>query len=400
MYNEDNDLHTEKRLQHLRTAFIEAKRRTNMDYSGIKCPVCGVFFHEHDDIVVCPECGAPYHRACYEKAGHCIFTEKHGTGEAWQPPKADPPEAPNPETEPKDKRCGNCGRMNAHSALFCDYCGYSLSGDPAQYNNTPPRYSAAPGQPRPPYPPQQPQTPPYSAPGGWPQNGNAGGYPPQPGAPVPMPFMVDPMGGYAKEEPIDDGVTAGEVAEVVQNNSAYYMLAFRTLKTYGRTRFHFCAFLFSGGWFLYRKQYKLGAILTALMLLLTLGLNWLALYMQPQLLDLLGKMGIDITSAITAEQQAEGLLQLSQQLPWLMPLSLGLNALRIGIMVFCGVKANKFYYQHCVSVVRRTKESIPVESEEYKEQLHTKGGVNVPIAVCIFVCYMIINYLPQFINFM
>ena len=34
------------------------------NYTGCKCPVCQQPFTETDDIVVCPECGAPYHRAC------------------------------------------------------------------------------------------------------------------------------------------------------------------------------------------------------------------------------------------------------------------------------------------------------------------------------------------------
>ncbi|MBS6236502.1 MAG: hypothetical protein KH615_11425, partial [Clostridiales bacterium] len=40
-----------------------------MDYTGLKCPVCGKPFGTDDDIVVCPEYGAPYHRACYQQAG-------------------------------------------------------------------------------------------------------------------------------------------------------------------------------------------------------------------------------------------------------------------------------------------------------------------------------------------
>ncbi|MFR2561998.1 MAG: RING finger protein [Anaeromassilibacillus sp.] len=59
-----------------------------MDYTGLKCPVCGKPFTSDDDIVVCPECGAPYHRACYQQAGHCIFQEKHGTPDAWKPRKS------------------------------------------------------------------------------------------------------------------------------------------------------------------------------------------------------------------------------------------------------------------------------------------------------------------------
>ena len=33
-----------------------------IDYTGIPCPVCHKEFTPEDDIVVCPECGAPYHR--------------------------------------------------------------------------------------------------------------------------------------------------------------------------------------------------------------------------------------------------------------------------------------------------------------------------------------------------
>ena len=46
----------------------------------IKCPVCGVEFAEGDDVVYCPDCGTPHHRACYNMAGHCVNARLHGTG--------------------------------------------------------------------------------------------------------------------------------------------------------------------------------------------------------------------------------------------------------------------------------------------------------------------------------
>ena len=48
-----------------------------MEFSKYKCPVCGETFKPGDDVVVCPECGAPHHRECYEQLGHCCFEEKH-----------------------------------------------------------------------------------------------------------------------------------------------------------------------------------------------------------------------------------------------------------------------------------------------------------------------------------
>ena len=41
-------------------------------YYGCPCEGCGKPLTLQDDIVVCPDCGAPYHRVCYEKLGQCI----------------------------------------------------------------------------------------------------------------------------------------------------------------------------------------------------------------------------------------------------------------------------------------------------------------------------------------
>lgn len=50
-------------------------------FIGEKCPVCHRIFLEDDDIVVCPQCGAPYHRECYKHVGKCEFKDKHGSFE-------------------------------------------------------------------------------------------------------------------------------------------------------------------------------------------------------------------------------------------------------------------------------------------------------------------------------
>lgn len=55
-----------------------------LDYQGCKCQFCEKPFEENDDIVVCPECGTPYHRSCYLEAGHCTNTALHESGESWQ----------------------------------------------------------------------------------------------------------------------------------------------------------------------------------------------------------------------------------------------------------------------------------------------------------------------------
>ena len=253
-----------------------------LDYKGIKCPVCEKPFTENDDIVVCPTCGAPYHRACYMEKGECIFTDLHEAGKGWAPPP--PPNAPDISSEIKDKECPNCGTLNAHSALFCSICNASLTGTPETHRNsaysTPPAGSGpnrVPGQGA--YPPPPPMSGAYHGFGG-------------------MPIAFDPMGGANPTEPIAENVTYGDVSKLVQQNSGYYMAVFKNTNTYGRSKFNFSAFLFSGGWFLYRKQYKPGIILTAIMFLLLIGSSLVSyLIVNPIMIDALDTVGISYNDA-------------------------------------------------------------------------------------------------------
>ncbi|MCL2754431.1 MAG: hypothetical protein FWD35_01780 [Oscillospiraceae bacterium] len=46
-------------------------------FAGGKCPVCSELFADTADVVVCPDCGLPHHRACYGELGQCINADKH-----------------------------------------------------------------------------------------------------------------------------------------------------------------------------------------------------------------------------------------------------------------------------------------------------------------------------------
>lgn len=61
-----------------------------MDYKGMICDGCREPFENDDDIVVCPECGTPQHRSCYEKNNRCVNEYLHSPDFSWSQPQHEP----------------------------------------------------------------------------------------------------------------------------------------------------------------------------------------------------------------------------------------------------------------------------------------------------------------------
>ena len=335
-----------------------------IDYTGIECPVCHKQFEENDDIVVCPKCGAPYHRDCYQKVGHCLFSDKHGTDQAWKPPKTtDAYKTAEQANEEKDKICPRCGRKNFRDALFCDKCGMPFSEKNAS-----------------------------------PFFGSTSSQGPMDGFPL-TPFIMDPMGGVNPAEKID-GVTAGDIAKYVQTNTPYYLPVFKKIKDYNKGRFNFCAFLFTGGWLLYRKQYKIGTIFTVIVALLSICSTFIShTYSAPILNSLISASKLDPTTA-SIPMVANLIAQSLPTLPWqdslLLMAPFIMSFISWIIMFFTGFLGNRMYFKHCIKKVKSIQETTTSQTQYHKE-LQQKGGVNMQLGFCLMICYMIINLLPQFL---
>lgn len=85
-------------------------------YTGSQCIICQNLFREEDDIVVCPECGTPYHRSCYQSAGQCVNEKLHASGVSWQQQRD--------ATREKigGRECPNCHHTNVPGAQQCEVC--------------------------------------------------------------------------------------------------------------------------------------------------------------------------------------------------------------------------------------------------------------------------------------
>lgn len=331
-----------------------------MDYIGNKCPVCQKYFHADDDIVVCPECGTPHHRECYEQLGHCCHIDLHAQGYEY-----------SDESEERSdgvRRCPSCGQENEPDSFFCRHCGAPLDGNAQRQQNA------------------QQQRPFGAAPFG---QGTQGQDAYQNG----MPFL-DPLGGVPGDMDLGEGVSAGEAAKYVKQNTPYFIRVFSNIKNFNKSKFNFAAAIFSGGYFLYRKMYKVGAILTALQFLLMGFDSYISLfgtrYMSASFATAYSK-ALSFGDVMNALSQATSTDVLLVYLP------LFLEIARIAMMIVIGFCFNRMYLNHCKKQIVLIKEKAKESGENAETQLQTKGGVNIGLAVSLLVSGLLLNYLPQFI---
>ncbi len=94
-----------------------------MEFTELKCPVCGLQFTENDDVVVCPDCGTAHHRACWQTLGHCACADSHGAEIPSQTVPHD--DAPAEPETPVDAPVGDEAERPDPS-LFADLSGKSL----------------------------------------------------------------------------------------------------------------------------------------------------------------------------------------------------------------------------------------------------------------------------------
>ena len=205
------------------------------------------------------------------------------------------------------------------------------------------------------------------------------------------------MGGLKSDTDLGNGVTVGETAKFVKNTSPFYTRLFNQIKVFGRSRFSFVGFLFHGGWLLYRKMYKIGTVITALMGLFIIAQLVIGTYYQDMLADVyklresIGFMG----TADTTEQVQTFLTKLDTEETIAFIVYLISSIGQFAVRIICGLCGNRWYYKHCIKNISKIKNSAG-SKEAADAALQTRGGVNNPIAVSLVISYMLLSFLPNF----
>ena len=226
------------------------------NYTGKKCFSCGEVFKDGDDIVVCPECGTPYHRECYLKEGKCINDALHENGQSW--------EQTQESVESENIRCIRCGFENPPDKLFCEKCGTPLTKNDTEerpFNDMDTQNNAQ-------------------------QTGPDG----QPYGPFGRQVVFD------KDSDLE-GIKLDDYAKFVKTNPLIFLSNFiRFGKFGGKISINFAAFLFPHLYFLFRKMNLVGIIMLVATALLNIptAIEYLSAGTMGFSLDI----GIDVTGRV------------------------------------------------------------------------------------------------------
>lgn len=300
-------------------------------FTGSTCMVCQKPFTDEDDIVVCPDCGTPYHRDCWMETGKCINTTLHAVGGSWA----------SIQQEQRLKRggivCPHCQHINLPDAQFCESCNGTLSSGSEEPEEEPVRI-------------------------------------PLPGSNLYF-DLRDPCCGLPPEEKIEDE-TLGDVANYVKTNTLYYLPLFRRFRDTGRKiSLNLTCVLFPHLYFAYRKMWSM-AIVSALILLVcslpaTLS-GMLTTLTTPEFMqkmtELYGSETVSMFDGLTAFLQAHQTLLENLNVP-LYLLSI---AARLGFCLF----GNYLYFRFVLRKIGRIRHAAP--NEQVKRSLIVaEGGTSI-----------------------
>ena len=332
-------------------------------YTGSQCMICRGTFTDADDVVVCPDCGTPYHRACWQQTGRCVNEGLHSSGRSWATDQQ------MQRLRIGGKVCPKCRFVNLPDAAACTSCGEPLREEGA---------------------PQQQAAPPSEQ-----------------GFRVQLPDgqsvyfnSADPCCGMSPDDDMA-GERLGDVAGFVRSNTLYYIPLFKRFRDTGRKMsLNLSCVLFPHLYFAYRRMWPM-ALLSILIMTLcsvpSLMIGMLTTLNTPEFMEQLTALyGTDAAMFDGLKSFLAANETILQSL--YMPLFLVNVAMRL---LFC-IFGNHLYFRHVLRKVGRIRQTAPTPATR-QTLLRAEGGTNVwNILGCFGISYGLtfLLYLILFIVFL
>lgn len=289
--------------------------------NGEKCIVCDKSFAEDDDIVICPHCGTPHHRECYNQLGHCANQNRHNENRESKEEEVSADAASEYEQQDTERSgyyyspdssvsaviCKKCGAQNDSDAAFCSECGERLDNSFNSVKASPTSFAA-------------------------------------------------PYNEFGESDELIDDKSVSDISAVVGTNSRRFVSKFKSGK---KISWNWGAFIFSGYYFMFRKMYKEGALIIALKLAITLFVQGaytekISSYMSV-LSDIVATMKNSNEAAVLSNEIVNKLTQSYIQLA---PMIIIMLVSLLIISIVCGLFADSFYKKKVFSVLDKIETNL------------------------------------------
>ncbi len=353
-----------------------------MRFKGCNCVHCNNTFTENDDAVVCPVCGSPHHRDCWNEKGECANTALHEEGFSWVFPeelkpkeekKPDVPEAIGTNYTFKNGEsaivCPHCNALNYGNDAFCMKCRKPLFGNE---NPVPPVNHA--------------------------ENENVH---PMTGAPIQdeNSYEYFQQFGGVRPDIMIDSIPVIEYSDFIgEKKSGRYIRKFLSMERFGKKiSVSFSALIFGPIWYFYRKMFKEGLLFLLAFLVITGLQTWCtvtettkAIYRESgevyaEVME--GKITIEEAEAIIAELQEEFYtLEPTEEDRFKQGIMTVLDLASIALSFVMAFFADYFYKKKCRKEILKIREECS-DMMTYRRTLHERGGTFAGGAVlgCVLV---------------
>lgn len=289
-----------------------------------KCPVCDSFFSADDDIVICPVCGTPHHRECYNKLGHCANSALHKDGFEYISNKNAQPDKPRKSSGAEDDTadteenieqqnnsgssnktvCRKCNNEISKNAPFCCYCGEKQ--DHPQYE-------------------QQTAFNPL--------------------------FAGTVASPYEDNGEKIDGKNIKDIADTVRSNTSRFINIFRKNK---KLSWNWGGLFFGAYYLFFRKMYKEGIAAMAVNLISSLIINGMYVEQTAAFNNFISMHYEEIMNGASAEL-AEQMMAVMQPL---MPAAMILMGISISVNIIIALFADRLYKSKVMSVIEKVEKDI------------------------------------------
>lgn len=300
------------------------------NFTGLECIICKEKFTDHDDIVVCPQCGTPYHRECYAKEGSCVNTKLHEEHKSFAQEQAE-------AGAEEQKRCSHCNTLNKPHAIICENCGASLV-DNLNFGSSQQNFNSSGTQ-------------------GGSQNINFDG------------FSFNPQDKYCGLDPtetFEEEISVSEAADFIGTNTPYYLMLFKRMKETGKKiTLNLVCIFFPQLYFANRKMWMETLITIFLTTILSIP-STLYMLASDNSLGLLNSIDVKSTS-----------FELISRIT---------NFASMGVSVLACLLANWLYYRHMIRKIRTIKSRSDGSEGEIKEKIQCTGGTSL---ISVFIAFAI-----------